>query len=364
MAMVSPAAVEKYGDRFNEHLVGSGPFQFVSETPHVEVVLEKNPDYDWAPEVLHDGPAHLDRVVFKFILEDETRLATLRTGETHIIDEVPPAQVDPLQENADFDVVGAPKVGIARGIHFNTELPPTDDVQVRKAILHAIDREAINEAVFKGVYPLAYQVLTRGTRFYDKSLEDMYPHDPERAIELLEEAGWTEVNDEGYRVKDGQVLEIFHATFPGFVAEAPAEIVQAQLKDVGIKFDINVMTGTAMMDGISAQDSTFNSALIGTYSPEPGLILRRFYHSSGYGATLYSHYSNERLDELLDAGLATTDEEERAEIYSEIEQIVMEEALVAPIYANVSVFGMSNVVEGFGFDPYAHPELFDVQISQ
>lgn len=362
--MVSPAAVERYGDKFNEHLIGSGPFKFVSEIPHNEVILERNLDYKWAPAFLHQGPAYLDKLVFRFILEDETRLAALETGEAHIIDEIPPAQVTRLQQDPNYQVFGAPKVGIARGIHFNTELPPTDDVLVRKAILYAIDREAINEAVFKGVYPLAYQVLTRGTRFYDKSLENMYPYDPQKAIKLLEEAGWTAINAEGYRMKDGTVLSLFHATFPGFVAEAPAEIIQAQLKKVGIKFDINVMTGTAMMDGIAARNSTFNSALIGSYSPDPGLLLRRFYHSSGLGTTNYAHYTNRELDQLLESGLATTDEKKRAEIYTKVTRIIMEEALVAPIYANVSVFGARSQVQGFRFDPYAHPVLFDVHLGK
>ncbi|MBV7334504.1 hypothetical protein KFU94_40950 [Chloroflexi bacterium TSY] len=64
MGMVSPTAVDEYGDAFNEHLIGSGPFKFVSEIPGTEVVLERNPDYNWGPAIFHEGPAHLDRVVF------------------------------------------------------------------------------------------------------------------------------------------------------------------------------------------------------------------------------------------------------------------------------------------------------------
>ena len=363
MGLVSPAAVEEAGDRFNQVLIGSGPFKFVSENPHVEVVLEQNPDYNWGPEGLHEGPAYLDRLVFKFILEDETRLATLLSGETDIIDEIPPAQVDRILQDPTFEVFGAPKVGIARSVFFNTQKPPVDDIRVRRAILHAIDRESINIAIFKGVYPLASVVLTPGTRFYDATLEELYPYDPEGAIALLEEAGWTEMNRDGFRVKDGEMLRIDHTTFPGFVAEAPAEIIQAQLRDVGIDMSITVVQGAAYLDGIISPDSIYHSSLIGTYSPDPGLILNRTFNSAGMGTTNWAHYANPELDALLQEGLQTTDQAARTEIYAAAQKIIMENAVVAPIYANVSVFGAQSGVSGFKFDPYAQPEFFDVRFE-
>ena len=364
MGIVSQQAVEEHGDNFSDALIGSGPFKFVSEIPGNEVVLERNDDYNWGPSIFHEGPAHLESVVFRFILEEEARLSALETGEILIIDEVPPAAVDRVQENPATSVLGAPKVGLARGIHFNTTYPPTDDIRMRQAFMHAIDREEIDQIVFKGVYPVAYQLLTRGVKFYDAGAENMFPYDPERSVELLEEMGYTEINDDGYRMKDGEVLSLFHATFPGYVAELPAEVIQAQLKRVGIEFLVNVMTGTAMMDGMASMDSTFNTALIGTYSPDPGLFLDRMYHSSTLGTRNWSHWATDELDALLRRGLETGDEAERAEIYAEVQRIINENALGAGIYANVSIFGVSSSVEGFRFDPYAHPEIFDVSLTE
>ncbi len=364
MGIVSQQAVEEHGANFNEVLVGSGPFRFVSEIPGNEVVLERNDDYNWGPSIFHAGPAYLESVVFRFILEEEARLSALETGEALIIDEVPPGAVDRVQANPATAVLGAPKVGLARGIHFNTTYPPTDDIRIRQAIMHAIDRDEIDQIVFKGVYPVAHQLLTRGVKFYDDSVENMFPFDPDRAVALLEEVGYTEINEDGYRTKDGEVLSIFHATFPGYVAELPAEVIQAQLKRVGIEFLVNVMTGTAMMDGMASTDSTFNTALIGTYSPDPGLFLDRMYHSSTIGTRNWSHWATDELDALLRRGLETGDEAERQTIYAQVQQIINENALGAGIYANVSVFGVSTSVEGFQFDPYAHPEIFDVSIAE
>ena len=363
MGIVSQTAVEKYGDKFNENLVGSGPMIFENEVPNVEVTLRKNPNYFWSPTNLHAGPAYVDKLVFKFILEDETRHATLRVGETQIIDEIPPAKVDSMKADPNFQVLCAPKVGMSRRIHFNIDHAPTDDKRVRMAFLHAIDRNEIDKAVFKGVYPVSYQVLTRGVRFYDSSLENMYAFDKEKAKSLLDRAGWSNINSDGYRTKNGKVLSLFHATFPGYVAEVPAEVLQAQLKRVGIKFDINVMSGTAMMDGMTNLKSTFNTALVGTYSPDPGLFLKKIYHSSAMGSFNFSHYTTPELDKLLEGGLATANSDERSAIYKKIQKIIMDAAIVGGLYANASIFGTSKKVEGFKFDPYAQPEFFDVWIK-
>jgi peptide/nickel transport system substrate-binding protein len=287
----------------------------------------------------------------------------LTNGESQIIDEVPPAKVESMQSNSKFSVLGAPKVGMARGIHFNIEYAPTDDKLVRMAFLHAINRDEMDKAVFKGVYPLSYQVLTRGVKFYNSSLESMYPYDPEKSKSLLDQAGWSKINSDGFRTKNGKVLSLFHATFPGYVAEAPAEVLQAQLKRVGIKFDINVMSGTAMMDGMTSRESTFNTALVGTYSPDPGLFLKKIYHSSAMGTFNFSHYTTPELDKLLDDGLKTTSDGERGVIYAKIQKIIMEEAIVGGLYANASIFGTSMKVKGFKFDPYAQPEIFDVHFK-
>lgn len=362
MGIVSPTAVRTYGEDFDEHLVGSGPFMFVSEVPQIEVVLERNPDYTWWPVGDHGGPAYLDTLTFKLILEEQTRLAALETGEANVVDEIPATRVAAMRDAGTFELLGAPRLGIARSNFFNTSLAPADDVRVRQAINHAVDLRGMNEAVFRGVYPLATQILTPGVRFYDEAYEDMYPYDPERAIALLEEAGWTEINSDGYRVKDGEELFINHATFAGYVAEAPSELVQAFLRDVGIKMDITVV-GSGYADIISAIDSPYHSSLVATYSPDPGLILDRVFRSSGIGTANWAHYGNPELDALLTAGLATADDDERARIYGDIQRLIAEEALVLPLYANVSIFGFQPNVQGFGFSAYGHPEFLGVWLD-
>lgn len=361
--MVSPTAVETYGTDFVEHLVGSGPFRFVSEIRGNEVVLERNPDYAWGPSFLHEGPAYVERLIFRFILEDETRLGALQTRELDIVDEIPPARFTIFDQDPNTQVFAAVMPGYTRNLWMNTSVPPTDEHLVRRAVNHAIDREGISAGVLGGVYPAAYNILTPPTLFYDASVESMYDFDPERAGALLDEAGWSEFNSAGYRVKDGRELRLFHATFPGFVAEAPAEVVQSNLRDVGIRFDINVMTGSAMMEGMASIDGTFNTALIGWSSVDPGLILSRVFHSSSLGELNWPHFYSDELDALLDRALQSTSMDERAELYAQIQHIVMEAATVAPIYADVSLFAARQGVHGIRFDNAAYPIFFDIHLD-
>jgi peptide/nickel transport system substrate-binding protein len=364
MSMVSMEAVKKFGnDQFVKHLIGTGPFRFVREVLKVETTLEVNPAYNWGPSFAkHKGPARFRRLVFRFIAEDETRLITLRSGQAHIIEAVPPAAVKGLRESKDFAVHVIPRYGIARSLHFNVDLPPTSDIALRRAVVHAIDRVTLAKAVLQSVYPVSYTFLVPATKYYDKSLESKVAYDPELAKRILEEGGW-KLGADGVREKDGRKARIFTATFPGFQAEAPLEFVQAALKEIGIQLDIRVMTGEAMLEGMAKRASTFNAAFIGWYDPDPTLVLYRFYSSKNANISLFSHYSSPELDALLNTAGSTVNEAEKERAIKQIQRIVVDNALAAALYANAAVYAARSTVKNIAFDPRAHPLLYDVQLT-
>lgn len=180
-SLVSPAALEQYGRDFAQNPVGTGPYQFASWQRGTELVLERNQDY-WrgAPEV--------ERLVYRPIVEDQARLAALESGEIDFTVNLPVDDLPRLRDDTRFHFEEQ------AGMHtwylvFNVKKEPFDDPLVRKAVAHAIDRQAIVEALLGGTGELAQNLLPPVVWSYTEDVEQ-YPYDPERAQELLAEAGY------------------------------------------------------------------------------------------------------------------------------------------------------------------------------
>ena len=151
---VSPTAVEALGEDWGfAGIVGTGPFIFESYTPDSEVVLVRNPDYNWGTEAVFgmSGPTNVDRLSFKLIEEPATRLAALESGEVDMIDAVPALDVQRLDEGDDFTVLRFPQAGHGYSLMFNAEQSPTDELAVRQAIAMAIDIEIMQDIVYEGL---------------------------------------------------------------------------------------------------------------------------------------------------------------------------------------------------------------------
>jgi len=166
---------------FGAQPIGSGPFVFAGGSLDGQVTLKRNPDY-WA------GAPALETLVFRMMPEPSTRVAALLSGEVQIIQAVPPDLVDRLESAPNVDVVSAPGTR-AYMIELNNAKPPFDDVRVRQALNYAIDWDSILENIYQGYAErLSTGFLPSGFG-YDADLAP-YPYDPERAKELLTEAGY------------------------------------------------------------------------------------------------------------------------------------------------------------------------------
>jgi peptide/nickel transport system substrate-binding protein len=194
------------------------------------ITLERNPDYQWASPVFkHQGPAYLDRVVFKIIPEDATRLATLENNETNFIETVPEQDLARLKSDNRFKLIVGAIPGFPIGVFLDTQKEPTDSLEVRQAILQGLSREDIIKTVYLGAYQPAHGPLAGNTLAYNKKVETLHPFD--RARDILERAGW-KVGTGGIRQKDGKPLTL------GFVSseffKGPVTLVQAKLREIGV----------------------------------------------------------------------------------------------------------------------------------
>jgi peptide/nickel transport system substrate-binding protein len=351
LCMVSPTAAQEWGvEEFQDHLVGTGPFIFKEWKRGQHIRLERNPDYWGGPEFFeHQGLAYLDAIVFKFVTEASVRSGTLETGEIDIAQDLPTADVERLDADPEIDVLVKPAPGSGIRLLFNLSKPPTDDLMVRQAINYAVDQKAISDVLYQGVLAPAYGAVTPVTPCYWSGAEGMYAYDPERAKDLLEEAGWVDTDGDGIRDKDGQALRLdmpTHSTY--FLYRDPCPIVQAQLAEVGI--DVNVLNLAVPAWLEAGRTGNLHIGIVDRRDSDPDFVLRLGFHSENATGFAWNWHSNSHLDDLLDEGAVTIDPEERCAIYEEVQQIIMEDAMIKPINLYSAVWGLRTDVKGLRID--------------
>ncbi|MGQ0572287.1 MAG: ABC transporter substrate-binding protein [Armatimonadota bacterium] len=349
LGIVSPTAVKRLGDAgFARAPVGTGPFKFVEFVPRVRVVLERNDQYNWAPKAFkHQGPARIRRLVFRTIPDGSTRVAALEKGEIEVADALPPIDVRRFKGTRDFDVIVGDVSGIPFSYLFNTTKTPTDDVRVRQAFIHAVDRAKVTEQTFFGVAKAAYGPITPTTPGYWAGVEKMYPYDLQRARSLLEEAGW-KVGPGGIRTKNGQPLEIY---FPALLQPELGVAIQAAVKDAGIKFDVERVTKAKQDEQV--MNNEYQVGAIRWVAVDPSVIGIPFYSRNipapGKFKFNWSRFGSPELDRLIIQADGTIDQAKRAEALARVQKFVMDRALMFPIHISAQPIGYRKTVQGLRF---------------
>lgn len=296
--------------------VGTGPFKLKEWNAQQRTVLERFDDH-------FRGPANFDEFRLDVVPEAGGRLAALESGQAdNSIWALNAEDNQTLVDSGNFTVFETMNVATN---HFpvNNTHPVLGDKAVRKAMLHAIDRQAIAEDIFQGQAIVATSNLSPAIeKFYNADVP-LYEYDPEKAKQVLEEAGWVE-GDDGIREKDGQKLAFTCVAISGDSQRRPeAEIAQQSYKDVGMDMQIQEATVDTILEAMVAGEmdmSLFNW----TYGGSGGDPDARDTLGTG-GANNFSNFSNERVDELLTLGVTEQDEAKRIEMYKEIQAIVAEE---------------------------------------
>ncbi len=361
LGMASPTAVEKWGSDYQLHQVGSGPFIFAEYVPQDHLLLRRNPDYAWGPEVYQHATALADEIEFRFFVDPATRSLALETGEVAIMGEIPPQDAARLEESSDFRIDAAPIPGVSLMFFLNTTRPPLDDVKVRQALLFATDRQAIVATIFRDTSPVAYGPLAANTFGYDPKVQDYYAYNPTQAASLLDEAGWKDSDGDGVRDKDGEPLALDMTLMDwGYMPEV-GQLLAAQWSTLGIK--VNSPPPVSYPEALEIADGGRYHLIPFNLSGSDPDILRKFFHSQ---ATFnWSKLDDAELDTWLEAAARTSNWEEREALYSQIQLRVMGQALVLPIRDYVNLNGVSSQVQGLRFDAQGwFPWLIDVTVSE
>ncbi len=352
--MISPNVIEEDyaamengedpGSVVNENPIGTGYFKFDEWTPGQEIRLVKNEDY-W------DEPALLDSVTFKVVPEDLTRIAELETGSTHVSSPLSPSDLAQIEGTDGLWVNRQTSTGIDY-LGFNMSKEPYDDKLVRQAITHAIDKEQILEGIYNGVGIPAHGPLAPSVVGYDDSIEGL-EYDPEKAKELLAEAGfedgfsttiWTNDNRERIDI---------------------ATNVQQQLAEVGIEVEVEVLEWGAYLDKVMNGEQDMYIVGWSNSTGDADFGLYPMFHSSNVGPPgNLSFTENDELDQLLEDARRETDEEKRLELYSEVQEKLIDLAPLNYILHQEYLTGVRDEVKGLSQLPTKRFELKDVYLEQ
>ncbi len=343
LAPVSPTAVQAMGDdAFSLAPVGAGPFMVDRWEAGSALYLKRFEDYNWASEFHdHSGPAYLDELVFHFIPEAQVRYSSLLTGELQVIDGVPEFHMADLEANPDFEVVMQPTPGISVHAWINCQQWPTDDVLVRRAINYAYDSQGMIDVVMGGVALPPGGPLAKGNWGHTDEFSTTYYYDPDKAVALLEEAGWTEVGADGIRVKDGERLVIsMNVQSPSYIQDV-AEFLQEDMAQVGIHLQLDVMASSAW--SAANYEGKQNLTAGGVWRTDPDLLRLAFCYENG--VFNWGFFENEELSRLVLEGVEAIGDD-RLPIYAEIQSILTEYAPTLPLFDPVTRFAHTVEVDG------------------
>jgi len=368
LGMASPAALNQWGDQYQLHQVSTGPFRFVSYQERQTLVLARNPDYNWAPEIrAHQGPAYLDGVEFRFYGDPATRLPALLSGQADVMGELPPTDAERMGESASQRTEGYKLYPVAvpgQSVQFflNTTQPPLDDLRVRQALLYATDRAALVNAVFGPPSPMAYGPLAAVTHGADATLTGSYACDAAKAQSLLAEAGWADANGDGILDRDGQPLVLKSIMMSWGELPKIGTILQAQWRAVGIDLQLDPLTYPAALEaGRAGAHHMLPFSISGT---DPDL-LSAFFHSRNLGGFNWARVSDPEVDGWLTAAARALAWPERASLYARVQQRVMDQAWIVPIRDMVNLNAASGRIQGLTFDVQGwFPVLYDVWLAQ
>lgn len=338
--MASPDAVREAGDStaFGEAPVGAGMYAIEGEWFPRESLSVRAWDGYWDPDAQMLGGVDFTEV------EPDAKVNALLSGSVDVAS-VGGADVPALEDDADVALtIGSATIG--RGLTVNPTMEPFDDIRVRQAVAHAIDREAMVKGLTNGYGEPRCQLFAANSPAYDEELDGLYPYDPARARELLEEAG------------HGDGLEFRAIIGSGATAYVQfGELLQAQLAEVGIEMELELVDRSQTLPMLYEEDAAPAAPIGGGADAALTDVFIRNYLLED-GSFNAGDVELPEVRDLLDEAGAQPDVEAARPLYQEVNRLVAEDLFqIIPVYADAAIMGHQANVGGL------HPGHLDIDPS-
>ena len=351
-SMYSPAFVQQVGDNaLLTRAAGTGPYMVSEFRSNENVAMRKNPNY-W-----QKGLPYFDQLIYRVVPDNNARATTLEAGDVDMAVGLSVPDTQRLKTRRGFKVQEA--LGSQQYyITINNRKPPLNDVRVRKALNHAVDKEGIIKTVLLGTAKIATAVYINPT--VDGYVHaGSYRYDPEMAKKLLEEAGWP-VGPGGIRQRDGRPLTLEFLTRKG---GSPGdfeigELVQGMLKAVGIDVRLQVLESATFLQRVTVppERATYDlvNLAVGTFTGDAEYTMLTFYHTNSAAPRYFNraYYSNPVVDALIEESQRPATTAGRNKIYyAQIIKQVYNDAPIIMLFDVTQSVALKDTIQGVYLEP-------------
>lgn len=321
-------------EEFRRNPIGTGPFRFVEQVLGSHLTVEANPDY-------HEGRPDIDRVTFRVTPDVNSQVAQLLTGELDVTWTVEPIHYERLN-NADNLTLTTAQIPRWDWLPLNNSKEIFSDSSVRRALAYALDRESLVERIFGGQGEVAQGPIPQVLGWVPNDGVEEITYDPEYALELLAEAGWTQDAGGILLNAEGEPFEFTLLADRGNPTRDQVYLyVQQAWQALGMQINIETTEWNTVL--ARYRRGEYDTRL-GWWVIKPDPDLYDYFHTEGDLNQIF--YSNAALDELLEQGRATTDQAERAVIYNEVQQILQQDQPGIFLHYPIEVRAVNNRLQG------------------
>jgi dipeptide transport system substrate-binding protein len=327
--------------------VGTGPFEMVAYQKDAVIRYRAFPDY-W------QGKAALDNVVFAITPDASVRWQKLRSGECHVMPYPNPADIEAIKADPNVTMMEQPGLNVGY-LGFNVEKEPFGDKRVRQALNYAINKDAIIDAVYQGAGTPAKNPMPPTLWGYNDAIED-YAYDPEKAKQLLQEAGVANLQT------DIWAMPVQRPYNPN--ARRMAELIQADWKAVGVNAEIvSYEWGEYLKRTQQGDHQTFMLGWTADIA-DPDNFLGVLLGCDAVGATNRARWCNQEFDALIKKAKSIVDRDERTKLYEQAQVIFKEEAPWVTIAHSIVFVPVRNEVVGYKIDPFGGHVFYGVDLKE
>lgn len=363
LGMYSPAVLTQSPEKLRAGgpavSVGSGPFIMTEYVANDVISFTRNEDYSWAPEGFAIGDKAISTLNINIVPENPVRLAALESGELDLATGLTPNVLEAADDDLTITPVTSP--GLPYSLFLNQVDGVFADPLVRQAFSLGINiSEAVNAAYF-GQYDQAFSALSPTTpNAYDETLDNQLGFDQSEANRLLDEAGWTERDSDGFRTKNGEALEASWYSYTPMSEERKsiASLFRDDLAKIGFKLNHFVVEPAEYNERYMARDFDLTDW---DFASADANILRAHLHSEGFQNA--SQVADPEIDALLDQAAGTSDLVQRQALYAQVQQWNAQNIAILPIYNTAFINAQAPTASNLVYDLFGWPIFISAESS-